>query len=69
MGKFTNLNGEQNQGIEEMKDLIYDIAWKNRDFVCDQCLEAIDKLFSVLTLLTGDTHQEFYDEIQGLLHS
>ena len=67
--RFENLNGEQKQAVEELKDLIEDIAWKNRDFVCDECLATIDKLFSILTLLTGETNQEFYDEIQEFLHS
>ena len=69
MAKFTNLNGEQKQAVEEIKDLIENIAWNNRDFTCDQCLETINKLFSILTLLTGDTHQEFYNEIQEILHN
>lgn len=69
MEYIDNLNGEQRQAVEEIKDLIYSIAWNNRDFTCDQCLETINKLFSILTLLTGDTNQEFYDEIQEILHS
>ena len=66
--KFENLNGEQKQAVEELKDLIEDIAWKNRDFVCDECLDTMNKLFSILTLLTGDVNQKFYDEIQEISH-
>ena len=66
--KFENLNGEQKQAIEEIKDLIEDIAWENRNFVCDECLYTMNKLFSILTLLTGDVNQKFYDEIQEISH-
>lgn len=67
MEKYTNLNGEQRNAIEEIKDLIFQIAWSNKDFVCTQCLSTIDKLFAILTQLTGTINQEFYDEIQAII--
>lgn len=60
---------EFDQGIEELKDLIHDIAWHNSkdSFVCSECLSTIHKLLSILTMITGNENNDFAKEIYEII--
>ncbi len=60
---------EFNQGIEELKDHIHTLAWKNQKetFYCGECIETIHKLLGILTMLTGDEDKDFAKEIHDII--
>ncbi len=60
---------EFNQGIEELKDHIHTLAWKNRKetFYCGECIETIHKLLGILTMLTGNENKDFVKEIHDII--
>ncbi len=60
---------EFNQGIEELKDHIHTLAWKNRKetFYCGECIETIHKLLGILTMLTGNENKDFAKEIYDII--
>lgn len=60
---------EFEQGIEELKDHIHTLAWRNRkeSFCCGDCIETIHKLLGILTMLTGNENKEFAKEIYEII--
>ena len=67
MNKINYLNDEQIEAIQEIEDLLIDLAYANEDFYCSECLDTMRKLFGILTMLTGDTHDELYKEVCSIL--
>lgn len=60
---------EFNQSIEELKDHIHTLAWKNHkeSFYCGDCIESIQKLLGILTMLTGNENKDFAKEIYNII--
>lgn len=60
---------EFDKGIEELRELIHDIACNNEcgDFVCTECISTIHSLLGILTMLTGKENNEFAKEIYDII--
>lgn len=53
--------------IEALANTCIDIAWDNSNFICEQCLNTLRQIISVLGILDDQVCQEVRKEVNQIL--
>ena len=53
--------------IETLANTCIDIAWDNSNFICEQCLNTLRQIISVLGVLDDQVCQEIRQEVNKIL--
>ena len=53
--------------IEALANTCIDIAWDNSNFICEQCLNTLRQIISVLGVLDDQVCQEVRQEVNRIL--
>ena len=53
--------------IETLSNVCIDIAWDNSNFICEQCLNTLRQIISVLGVLDDQVCQEVRQEVNRIL--
>lgn len=53
--------------IETLSNACIDIAWDNSNFICEQCLNTLRQIISVLGVLDDQVCQEVRQEVNRIL--
>lgn len=53
--------------IETLANTCIDIAWDNSNFICEQCLNTLRQIISVLGILDDQVSQEVRKEVNQIL--
>ena len=53
--------------IETLANTCIDIAWDNSNFICEQCLNTLRQIISVLGVLDDQVCQEVRQEVNRIL--
>ena len=53
--------------IETLANACVDIAWDNSNFICEQCLNTLRQIISVLGVLDDQVCQEVRQEVNRIL--